>query len=63
VLELAIGWLAAQPSVDSVIAGAMTPEQVRANCEAAAYQPTPADLAAIEQLLIASSSPCEGTRQ
>ena len=34
-LDVAIGGLAAQPTVCSVIAGAMTPEQVRANAAAA----------------------------
>lgn len=33
-LELALGWLASQPSVASVIAGATSPEQVRANAKA-----------------------------
>jgi aryl-alcohol dehydrogenase-like predicted oxidoreductase len=33
-LELALSWLAAQPTVASVIAGAMRPEQVRANVAA-----------------------------
>lgn len=32
--ELAIGWLASQPVVSSVIAGATTPEQVRSNAAA-----------------------------
>ncbi|MFF3651673.1 aldo/keto reductase [Streptomyces sp. NPDC002181] len=31
ILELAIGWLSAQPGCSSVIAGATSPEQVRAN--------------------------------
>ena len=43
-LELAIGVLAAQPGVASVISGATTPEQVRANVGAAAWTPTPDDL-------------------
>lgn len=30
-LELAIGWLTAQPGCSSVISGATSPEQVRAN--------------------------------
>jgi len=34
--ELAIGYLAAQPSVASVVVGASTPDQVRANARAAA---------------------------
>jgi aryl-alcohol dehydrogenase-like predicted oxidoreductase len=36
-LELAIAWLAAQPVVASVIAGATKPEQVRANAKAAQW--------------------------
>src|SRR5579871_251085 len=34
-LELAISWLACQPAVASVIAGAKTPEQIRANAASA----------------------------
>ncbi|MGX7823697.1 aldo/keto reductase [Actinokineospora sp. 24-640] len=48
---LAIGWLAAQPVVGSVIAGATTPEQVAANAAAAArWRPTPDDLAALDEI-------------
>lgn len=36
-LELAIAWLAAQPTIASVIAGATKPEQVRANAVAAGW--------------------------
>ena len=39
-LQLAIGGLAAQPAVLSVIAGATKPEQVRANAEAGAWAPS-----------------------
>jgi aryl-alcohol dehydrogenase-like predicted oxidoreductase len=39
-LELAIGGLAAQPAVVSVIAGATKPEQVRANAEAGRWEPS-----------------------
>ena len=46
-LEVAIGGLAAQPAVLSVIAGATKPEQVRANAEAGAWEPTAEQLAAI----------------
>ncbi|MEX1008608.1 MAG: aldo/keto reductase [Acidimicrobiia bacterium] len=46
-LELAIAWLAAQEGVGTVICGATTPEQVRANAAAAAWQLTADDLAAI----------------
>jgi aryl-alcohol dehydrogenase-like predicted oxidoreductase len=40
-LELAIGGLASKPAVASVIAGAMTAEQVRANAAAGAWAPSP----------------------
>ena len=43
-LELAIGGLAAIDGIASVIAGATTPEQVRANAEAGAWRPTSAEL-------------------
>jgi len=43
-LEVAIGGLAAQPAVASVIAGATSPEQVRANVAAGAWEPTRAEL-------------------
>jgi aryl-alcohol dehydrogenase-like predicted oxidoreductase len=46
-LELAFSWLAAQPTVASVIAGATSPEQVKANAPAANWKLTPADLAEI----------------
>jgi aryl-alcohol dehydrogenase-like predicted oxidoreductase len=45
-LELAIGALASQPAVVSVITGAMTPEQVRANAAAGKWRLTADDLAA-----------------
>jgi aryl-alcohol dehydrogenase-like predicted oxidoreductase len=47
-LDLAIGGLAAQPAVASVIAGATTPEQVRANSTAGSWRPSPEELAAID---------------
>jgi aryl-alcohol dehydrogenase-like predicted oxidoreductase len=50
-LDVAIGGLAAQPAVTSVIAGATTPEQVRANADAGRWQPTPADLAELRAIL------------
>ena len=48
-LEVAIGALAAQPPVASVIAGATKPEQVRANA-AVNWEPTPSDLTALRAL-------------
>jgi aryl-alcohol dehydrogenase-like predicted oxidoreductase len=47
---LAIGWLAAQPGVGSVIAGATTPEQVTANAVGAGWQPTAEDLLTIDEI-------------
>jgi aryl-alcohol dehydrogenase-like predicted oxidoreductase len=50
-LEATFGWLLARPSLASVIAGATSPEQVRANAAAAsAWSPTGEDLAAIDAL-------------
>jgi aryl-alcohol dehydrogenase-like predicted oxidoreductase len=46
-LEVAIGGLAAQERVASVIAGATKPEQVRANAAAGAWEPTGDDLEAL----------------
>ena len=43
-LDLALGWLLSQPIVASVIAGASTPEQVRANVAAAEWRLTAADM-------------------
>jgi aryl-alcohol dehydrogenase-like predicted oxidoreductase len=48
-LEVAIGGLAAQPAVASIIAGATKPEQVRANVAAGDWVPTAEDLAALNQ--------------
>jgi aryl-alcohol dehydrogenase-like predicted oxidoreductase len=49
-LDVAIGGLAAQPAVASVIAGATRPEQVRANVAAGAWQPSATDLATLDDL-------------
>ncbi|MDQ3424056.1 MAG: aldo/keto reductase [Actinomycetota bacterium] len=49
-LQVAIGGLAAQPAVASVIAGATKPEQVRANVEAGAWQPTVDDVEVLAEL-------------
>lgn len=46
-LEVAVGGLASIPGIASVIAGAMSPEQVRANAAAGAWHATDADLAAL----------------
>ncbi len=49
-LGVAIGGLAAQPAVASVIAGAPTPEQARANAAAGLWQPGDDDLAALDTI-------------
>src|SRR5438132_3919239 len=49
-LQVAIGGMLAQPAIASVIAGATKPEQVRANVEAADWEPTSADVAALSSL-------------
>jgi aryl-alcohol dehydrogenase-like predicted oxidoreductase len=50
ILDLAMGGLAAQRAVASVIAGATTPEQVNANAAAGLWEPTAADLARIDDI-------------
>ena len=49
-LELAFSWLLSHRVVASVIAGAMTPEQVRANIAAAGWDLSADDLAEIDRL-------------
>jgi aryl-alcohol dehydrogenase-like predicted oxidoreductase len=49
-LHVAIGGLLARPVISSVIAGATKAEQVRANVAAAEWEPTPEDLAAVDQI-------------
>ena len=49
-LAVAIGGLAAQPAVASVIAGATSADQVRANVAAGEWQPSAEDLAALDEV-------------
>jgi aryl-alcohol dehydrogenase-like predicted oxidoreductase len=49
-LDVALGGLAAQPTVSSVIAGATSPEQVVANVKAVQWRPTTDDLAEIDRI-------------
>ena len=51
VLEVAIGGLAAEPGCSSVIAGAMTPEQVKANAAASEWIPSEDELAEIDRIV------------
>lgn len=57
-LEATFGWLLARSSISSVIAGATSPEQVRANAAAAtAWTPTVADVAEIDAIFPLPNDP------
>jgi aryl-alcohol dehydrogenase-like predicted oxidoreductase len=49
-LDIAIGGLAAKPTVSSVIAGATSAEQVAANVKAGQWQPTAEEQAEIDRI-------------
>jgi aryl-alcohol dehydrogenase-like predicted oxidoreductase len=49
-IQVAFSWLAAQPSVSSVIAGATKPEQVRENAAAVAWVPSADELARLDEI-------------
>ena len=49
-IELAFSWLAAQPTVASIIAGATSPEQLEQNAKSAGWALSAADLAEIDKL-------------
>jgi aryl-alcohol dehydrogenase-like predicted oxidoreductase len=49
-LDLAFGWLASQPQVTSVIAGATKPEQVEANVAAGAWELRAEEIAEVNQI-------------
>jgi len=55
-LELAMGWLATQPHVASVIAGATKPEQVEANVNAAAWRLSAEELAEVDGITLKRDS-------
>jgi len=50
VLELAMSWLVGRPSVGSVIAGATTPDQVRANAASVGWVLSPEELAEVDAI-------------
>ena len=50
-LELSMAWLASRSVISSVIAGAKTPEQVRANASAVSWRLTDAEVAAVNAML------------
>lgn len=57
-LDATMGWLLARPALASVIAGATSPEQVRANAAAAtAWTPTAAEIAEIDGLFPLPADP------
>ncbi len=49
-LDLAFSWLALQPVVSSVIAGATKPEQIDANVKAVGWKMTAEELAEIDRI-------------
>ncbi len=51
ILDLAFAWLLARPVVSSVIAGAMSPAQVRSNAAAARLRLTDEELAAVDAIV------------
>ena len=54
-LDVAIGGLLGQPAVACVISGATKPEQVHANAAAGAWEPSAADLAALDAIVARGS--------
>jgi aryl-alcohol dehydrogenase-like predicted oxidoreductase len=50
VLDVAIGWLASQPHVGSVIAGATKPEQLEQNAKAAEWKLSAEELAEVDRI-------------
>ena len=52
VLELAVAWLLADPIIPSVIAGATSPEQVRANATAGSWRLDPVQRSEIDSLAL-----------
>jgi aryl-alcohol dehydrogenase-like predicted oxidoreductase len=51
-LELALSWLLAQPTVPSVVAGATRPEQIEQNVKAGEWQLTPEELTEIDRITL-----------
>jgi len=51
-LEVAMSWLAAQPQIGSIIAGATRPDQLEENVKAAGWKLTADDLAEIDKITL-----------
>jgi aryl-alcohol dehydrogenase-like predicted oxidoreductase len=56
-IELALGWLLAQDGIASIPVGASTAAQVRENARAVGWKPTPADIAAIDEITLRQAAP------
>jgi aryl-alcohol dehydrogenase-like predicted oxidoreductase len=56
ILDVAIGGLAAQPTVGSVIAGATRPEQVASNARSGLWEPSAEDLVALEEINVSRAT-------
>jgi len=54
-LELSMAWLAAKKVIASIIAGAKTPEQAKANASSVAWRLTEADIKAVDGILTAKA--------
>ena len=52
-IELAFGWLAARPTVGSIIAGATRPEQIDANVKATGWTLSAEEMAEIDKITAA----------
>ena len=61
-IELAMSWLAAQPQITSIIAGATRPEQLAANVSAVGWQLSAEDLAEIDRITLGWSPANLGSR-
>ena len=53
-LELAFSWLAARPTVGSIIAGATRPEQIDANVKATGWTLSAEEMAEIDKITAAA---------
>ena len=62
-IDVAIGGLAAQPAVASVIAGATRPSRCATTCGPGSWQPTVEDLAELDEITIPASSAPAPARQ
>jgi aryl-alcohol dehydrogenase-like predicted oxidoreductase len=57
-LDLSFGWLLAKPITASVIAGAMTPEQIEQNVRAGSVKLSPQDVAELDRMTHADGHGC-----